>query len=438
MKVVYGSFLILLVAALIAGSGLPEASAAAPGVSASVAAALASLQPMAAAAPFSYTVRTGDILRITTVGEPAYTGLFRVGADGSVQFRDQMVGQIVLEQMTLAQAQARVAERLSQFVKSPTVTVELARFTVLVSGAVRAPGQYEVDNGALVMEAITRAGFGTAPGPQPLSATLPASQPLSTAAEGGESSAPAFVASPGTSLNDLEHVYVRRATGEMKTLNLRAYIEKGDVAQNIPLLPGDTVAVGYVGAAPERSYRVSGAVKAPGQFWLQREGSIRVQDAIQAAGGAVEEADLEHCAVVHPGGAKAEVDAATPGVSPVGVGPGDEVIVPLYPLTVQVLGAVAKPGRYRVPEDTTCLDAVTTAGGFTADAVLQDTSIVRGQPATRVAADLQKTLNGKDMKQNLPLRDGDILFIPRRNPPGSSSRWSSVASAASILRWIIP
>jgi protein involved in polysaccharide export with SLBB domain len=441
MKVVFGSFLILLTAVLIAGFGLSEALADAPSALAGATATPPLSQPMApppaSAMPLVYTVRTGDTLRITTVGEPTYTGLFRVGADGSVQFRDQMVGQVDLEQLTLAQSQERVAERLSRFVKSPAVTVELARFTVLVSGAVRAAGQYEVENGALVMEAVTRAGFGTAPGPEALSAVVPASQPLSTATGSGESAAPAFVASPGTSLNDLEHVYVRRATGETKTLNLRAYIEKGDVAQNIPLLPGDMVAVGYLGAAPERFYRISGAVKAPGQFWLQREGSIRVQDAIQAAGGAVEEADLKHCAVVHPSGAREEFDATTPGISAVGIGPGDEVIVPLYPLTVQVLGAVAKPGRYRVPENATCLDAVTIAGGFTADAILQDTSIVRGQPATRVAADLQKALNGKDMKQNLPLLDGDILFVARRNPPGNS-RWSSVVSAASILRWIIP
>jgi protein involved in polysaccharide export with SLBB domain len=164
-----------------------------------------------------------------------------------------------------------------------------------------------------------------------------------------------------------------------------------------------------------------------------------VQDAIQAAGGAIDEADLQHCAVVRPGGARVEVDAAaTSSSSAGGVAPGDEVIVPLYPLTVQVLGAVTKPGRYRVPEKATCLDAVTVAGGFTADAILQDTSIVRGQPATRVAANLQKTLNGQDMKQNLPLRDGDILFIPRRNTPSGGNTWSTVSSAVSILRWIIP
>jgi protein involved in polysaccharide export with SLBB domain len=379
-------------------------------------------------------------MRITTVGEPMYTGLFRVAPDGSVQFRDQMVGQVGLEQLTLAQAQVRLTERLWRFLKNPAVTVELARFTVLVSGVVRNPGEYEVDNGSLVMEAITRAGFGTAPAPQPLSTLEPTSQPLSIATPGAsQTPPPVFVATPGTSLDDLEHVYVRRANAEVKTLNLRAYIEKGDVTQNIPLLPGDTISVGYLGTAPQRSYRVSGAVRAPGQFWLQREGPIRVQDAIQAAGGATEEADLQHCTVVHPGGVRAEVDAAATGSpSAASVSPGDEVIVPLFPLTVQVLGAVTKPGRYRVPEKATCLDAVTAAGGFTADAILEDASIVRGQPATRVVANLQKTLNGQDMKQNLPLRDGDILFISRRNPPSGSNTWSSVASAVSILRWIIP
>jgi len=99
MKFICGSFLMLLVTVLAAGFGLAAAPAAAPGVpGAPDAAAPASPQPAAplaaSAAPFVYTVRTGDTLRITTVGELTYTGLFRVGADGSVQFRDQMVGQV--------------------------------------------------------------------------------------------------------------------------------------------------------------------------------------------------------------------------------------------------------------------------------------------------------------------------------------------------------
>ena len=125
---------------------------------------------------------------------------------------------------------------------------------------------------------------------------------MAQASVAGESQPVTFVAAPGTSLKDLEHVYLRRLGGEVKTLDLRSYIEKGDVSQNIPLMAGDAVAVGYLGAPPDRAYRVSGAVKAPGKFWLQRQGEGRAQDALQAAGGPTEDADVTHCTVLHADG----------------------------------------------------------------------------------------------------------------------------------------
>jgi len=74
-----------------------------------------------------------------------------------------MVGQVSLGGLTLEQAQSRLTERIARFLRSPAVTVELARFSILVTGAVRSPGQYEMDNGSLVMEAITRR-FRLSPG----------------------------------------------------------------------------------------------------------------------------------------------------------------------------------------------------------------------------------------------------------------------------------
>jgi len=439
MRAVSSSLLIALIPILIVGAHLPLAAADAPTApEAAQAAAGTPAPPQVAPAAatqatplLTYAVRPSDTLRITTVGEQMYTGLFRANADGSVQFRDHMVGQVSLGGLTLEQAQSRLTERLARFLRSPAVTVELARFSILVAGAVRSPGQYEMDNGSLVMEAITRAGFGSTPAPEPA---------VAQASAAGESQPVMFVAAPGTSLKDLEHVYLRRLGGEVKTLDLRSYIEKGDVSQNIPLMAGDTVAVGYLGAPPDRAYRVSGAVKAPGKFWLQRQGEGRAQDALQAAGGPTEDADVQHCTVLHADGSQSELDLSQLDRNPAlgSIAAGDELIVPRFPVTIQVLGAVNKPGRYRVPENATCLDAATLAGGFTADAILRDTCIVRGQPPTRVAANLELTLNGKDMKQNLVLKDGDVLFIPRRNPPGGGSSWSSVASTLSVLRWLIP
>ncbi|HUQ17803.1 MAG TPA: SLBB domain-containing protein [Candidatus Saccharimonadales bacterium] len=69
------------------------------------------------------------------------------------------------------------------------------------------------------------------------------------------------------------------------------------------------------------------------------------------------------------------------------------------PLVIDVAGAVARPGVFRLPPGARVVDAVAAAGGFTADA--DRTSI----------------------NQAAPLRDGARVYVPRPGepPPAGSS-----------------
>lgn len=337
-----------------------------------------------------YRLRVGDTVRVVTEGEADYTGLFTIGPEGTIALRDQMVGSVEVAGLTAEEAARRLADQVGRYVRSPVVSVEVARFKVLVTGAARAPGQYEVQAGGLLMEAIT-------------------------------------LAAGSRRIEDLERVYVKRAGGEVREVNLRSFIEGGDATQNLPLRPGDTVAVGYLDpASAEAEYRVSGAVEKAGRFRLEGRREVDLRDALATAGGLLADADMGQARIVRSDGTTESVDLRGLSEQPRSAGgpvlrAGDELFVPRYPLEVEVLGAVAKPGRYRLAEGTTYLDAVAMAGGFTNDARLGDACVVRrGPPAVRVAANLKRTLSEGDMSQNPVLQDGDVLFVPPADPRSGS------------------
>jgi protein involved in polysaccharide export with SLBB domain len=359
----------------------------------------------AAVAPATeYLLGPGYSLRITNPGSAEYNGVFRVGADGRIRLRDQMGVEVQVAGLTLEQAQSLIVKSVARYVRQPVLVVELAQFPVLVTGAVKTPGMYEVDAGELLMQAITMAGGANTP-------------------------------------EDLGAVYLRRLNGAMQSLDLRGLLERGDPASNLALLPGDSVAVGYLTAPPEQQYRVSGAVQTPGLYKAPRGEGVPLPDAVQAAGGLSPDSDGAHCTLIRSGGQRQLVDLAqvmnTPTASGPELRPGDEFFVPRLPVAVMVVGAVARPGRYQLAEGTTCLDAVSQAGGFTTDAILQQISLVRGQPPTRTVANLQQALQKGDMTQNLTLQDGDVLYVPRREPKQPNTTWLDVTRVLQPLLWIL-
>lgn len=81
---------------------------------------------------------------------------------------------------------------------------------------------------------------------------------------------------------------------------------------------------------------------------------------------------------------------------------------------VYVLGEVLKPGIFAMDTSTTAIDAISAAGGFTIDAKWDDVVLIRGGLEKRQAMslDLKSMLKEGDASQNVPLRSGDILYVP--------------------------
>lgn len=75
-----------------------------------------------------------------------------------------------------------------------------------------------------------------------------------------------------------------------------------------------------------------------------------------------------------------------------------------------VLGEVAEPGVAPVDAETTLIEAVAKAGGFTKQADVEQAFVVRAQKILPVS--LADIVRRGDMGQNLTLRDKDLIFVP--------------------------
>jgi len=225
-----------------------------------------------------------------------------------------------------------------------------------------------------------------------------------------------------------------RADGASVPLDLSAILTAGDPAANLALLPGDVISVA------ERTVRVSvaGQVMKPGEYDLPA--GAGVVEAVALAGGLSPRGALQSVLVQRPGGATQTVDMFRIMVrgdlaGNVPLGPGDLVMVPESKARIAVLGAVGKPGYFDIDEAAppTVTQAVALAGGAQKHARVGETALVRldnGQP-TRTVVDLNRILRGGDVKADLPVRDGDLIFVP-----DAKVDWDMVLRAVSAFGWL--
>ena len=208
-----------------------------------------------------YTIRPGDILEISVLGEPSVSGPATVGPDGKLTL--QMAGDIPAAGLTLSQLTDKITEALKQYVRNPLVTVTIRssrRLYAYVLGQVAHPGAYEIDRGWTVSQLVAVAGG-------------PASE--------------AALARSLVMRND-------------KTIpvNLQQLIIEGNASANLGVEPGDVVIV------PQMTTRVllMGAVQKPGPYMIKP--GDRLIDVLSNAGGPTDKAALDQIGVVRRQGQK--------------------------------------------------------------------------------------------------------------------------------------
>ena len=115
-------------------------------------------QPAPAPVSETYTLGTGDQLRVIVFGETDLSGQFTVDDGGHVRL--PLIGQVDAAGRTLYQFEGDVAAKLSQgYLKNPRVSVDIPTSRpFFIIGEVNKPGEYPYVNGMNVLNAVALAG----------------------------------------------------------------------------------------------------------------------------------------------------------------------------------------------------------------------------------------------------------------------------------------
>jgi polysaccharide export outer membrane protein len=91
---------------------------------------------------------------------------------------------------------------------------------------------------------------------------------------------------------------------------------------------------------------------------------------------------------------------------------------------VYVLGEVEKPGTYALTTQSRLLDILLKAGGPTSNAG-DNVSILRRENGTleHIKVDITRLFVEGDLSQNIPIKDGDIIYVSREEKGNITSRF---------------
>jgi len=118
---------------------------------------------LALAQDATYTVKPGDILKVSVWKEPELQGTILIRPDGGFSF--PLVGEIDGRGKTVAELQVIMTQRLTKYISDPVVSVsvnEIHGNKVYVIGQVAKPGEFIVNPSVDVVQALSMAGGMTA------------------------------------------------------------------------------------------------------------------------------------------------------------------------------------------------------------------------------------------------------------------------------------
>jgi len=412
------------------------------------------------AADEGYLLGAGDRLRLDVFNVPEYSGEFQVLADGTVNL--PVVGGVVVQGMTLAQASQGVSQRYLQVLRRPFVTItllEMRPITVAIAGEISRPGSYT------------------------LAAQTPPSLTQALRQAGGI-----------TQAANIRQIQIRRQRPlqqvEVLTVDLRQLIQTGDLQQDLLLRAGDQIVIPTATALNLEDARllanttfassegvpiqvaIVGEVNRPGPHILTPDPDTiapnqpripTVAAAIQEAGGITQTADIrsiqvrrrtangqervitvDFWALLQQGDLQQDLPLQA----------GDTVVVPMAialtpneltelasasfsadEMVVNVVGEVGRPGRITLPPNTPLNQAILAAGGFTNRARRGRVELVQLNPdgtvnRRQIEVDFDQ---GANLASNPPLRPGDTVAVGRSGLAALSDTLSNVAVPLGIM-----
>jgi polysaccharide export outer membrane protein len=353
--------------------------------------------------PPPYLLAAEDGISISVINFSNLSTQLIVPPDGKITV--PLLEPISVTGKTTEQVAELLTEKWRKFVINPSVTVSLTskrHESILFYGFCAKTGPMEYRPDLHLITALAEAG-----GPSPL--------------------------------GDLSRVTITHKSGLKQTLDLTHPETKTGTESDLVLDVGDIVFI------PERRnlILITGEVNAPGPI-EHREG-MTVLEALKTAGGIhMETADLGGATLTHAGkSSPLDLDALLrKGDLNVNatLQPGDSITVPEIRNRTYVFGAVGRAGFYNFKPGDRLLDALTGVGGPQQQADLGKVHIIHINKEKAVTGveqvDLNKFLKDKkaDLKYNVALGPGDVVFVPDRKKGFSLNDLFGILTGASLLR----
>lgn len=326
-------------------------------------------------------LQPGDQLEINILTLPEVEKKYQVRADGT--FFHPYAGELKVAGMNLQKVEKLLRERFSKQLRNPEFRVGITTMAdgdAAVLGEVRSQGKVKFSAGCTLLELLAQAGGVTEKADVDGAVLLRSGKqiPLNLGREGQPELA-------------------------------RMHVQKGDIL--------------FVNRG--RRIGVSGEVQAKGIYVIGSKSANGVQDAIKAAGGATELGALNRAQVIRPSLSKPiEVDLLNPTQSAaVQLEDGDTVLLPSR--RAVVLGAVGKPGPVTLVGTETLLDVLSMAG-LNDKARLSSLIVIRAADVNsggnkKEVYNIQDTFSEDKAQASIPIRDGDVVFVPTQEENGMFS-----------------
>ena len=322
-------------------------------------------------------LQAGDRLEIHILTLPELEKTYLVRADGT--FYHPFAGEVTAAGKTLPQLEVLLKQRFGKQLRSPAFRVGLtstAEAEASVLGEVHAQGKFKFSEGATVMDLLAQAGG------------------LSEKA-------------------DRDSAILVRSNKQIP-ISLTPTVEDG--VTTLKVRNGDIL---YVNRG--KRVGVSGEVQIKGVYAIGSKSKNSIEEAVKSAGGANETAALNRVQLIRPSLAQPiVVNLLDPSQSSkVVLEDGDTVLVP--PRRVVLLGAVTKPGPLVLTGKENLVDVVAAGGtdrGRLDSVVLVRSADVMSGTDKKEIYNLQESFSEGKQVVNVPIYDGDVVFIPAKEEGG--------------------
>ncbi len=331
------------------------------------------------ATPQDYRLGAGDAVIIDIYGASQKSIEETVSPEGEVTIEG--FGPIQVGGLTVEQANAKLRSTLGSRYSSSKVRLTVGQtktITVNVMGEVKAPGTYTVSAFATVFHALYMAG-GT------------------------------------NDLGTLRNIKVYRNNKLISNVDIYDYILNGKLTGNVRLAANDVIVVGPYDCLVQ----IDGKVKRPMFYEMRKDESL--SSLLKYSGNFTGDAYTKSVRVTRKTGRERAVFNVNEfDFSSFYLDDGDYVsvdsILDRYENTVEVKGAVFRPGLYQLGSDISSVRSLLEqAEGLTEEAFTARAVMHRMKPDRTLevlSVDVEGIMNGS--VADIPLRENDVLFIPTK------------------------